>query len=219
VGSHPITATYSGDQNFLAGSSQSLHQDVIAPDFGLSMPASSASVRAGQSATILLSVNLSGNFTDPIDFSCSGLPLFATCTFTPARLTPGPGSSTTTLVIKTSGTNALNTIEPRGTNEPLNAWAMLGGIGVFASVLITGTKRERSAQRKKRATVVAILLLAFVSSSCGGGGGGSSVTTTVPTAAANVTPQGNSTITINAVSNTATGPVNHSATLTLTVTP
>jgi DNA-binding beta-propeller fold protein YncE len=56
-------------------------------DFVVS-PTGRATITAGQSGTITLTVMPLGSFTSPISFSCTGLPALAGCTFSPASVTP-----------------------------------------------------------------------------------------------------------------------------------
>jgi subtilase family serine protease len=70
-----------------------------APGFQLSAAQSSAALTAGAgSATVGLSVNVSGGFNAPVGLSVTGLPAGVTATFSPDSLAaPGSGSSVLTL--------------------------------------------------------------------------------------------------------------------------
>ncbi len=90
VGQHSIAAVYGGDANNAGGTSAVLTQIVNTVDFVLSSTSSSATVSAGSAASFTVTVTSQGSFTNPISFSCSGLPALANCTFSPSTVTPIP---------------------------------------------------------------------------------------------------------------------------------
>ncbi len=67
---------------------------------------STASIKAGETATFTLTITPTGGFNSPVSVSCSGLPALATCTLTPASVTPKGSPVTATLALKTTGPNA-----------------------------------------------------------------------------------------------------------------
>jgi hypothetical protein len=72
------------------------------PDFSVSATPAVQSVAAGGGVTFTVTVaSLNGNFAEPVLLEASGLPPGATATFSPASVTPGPKSGTTTMVIQT----------------------------------------------------------------------------------------------------------------------
>src|SRR5260370_33286445 len=72
------------------------------PNFAVSAAPPSATVTSGQSAAFMLSVGGSGGFSQPVQFACAGLPTGASCSFSPAAVTPGTNSATTaTLTVTT----------------------------------------------------------------------------------------------------------------------
>ena len=84
-----------------------------AVDFALSASPSSVSVRSGHAVqtTIMVSA-LGGSFSNAVGLACSGLPQGAICALSPASVTPGATSASSTLTINTQigGTKT-----PRGT--------------------------------------------------------------------------------------------------------
>ena len=71
--------------------------------FTLSAASNHASVKAGGSAVFYLSVESQNGFSQPVKFSCSGLPQNSTCSFTPSSVTPSANSSAaSTLTISTA---------------------------------------------------------------------------------------------------------------------
>ncbi len=76
------------------------------PDFVLPAPLGSAAatVPAGQPAMFSLNVSQYGAFTGTVSMSCTNLPVYASCTFTPASFTVGSTSTPVTLSISTEQT-------------------------------------------------------------------------------------------------------------------
>jgi len=72
----------------------------IGVDFSVAVSPTSVSVHHGQPITVKVSVTpLGGKFTNAIALSCSGMPAFSSCTFSPATVTPGELVATSTLTI------------------------------------------------------------------------------------------------------------------------
>jgi polygalacturonase/sugar lactone lactonase YvrE len=103
VGSHSITAIYSGDANFLSLTSSQLTQ--LIEDFSLSVNSAATSTLTllpGGTGTFTLTLGPSGASTFPsaVTLSLSGLPPGATYTFSPSTLAAGAGTTTVTLTIQ-----------------------------------------------------------------------------------------------------------------------
>lgn len=78
------------------------------PDFIISTTPGMQNVAAGGGATFTVTVvSLNGAFAQPVALEASGLPPGATATFSPASVTPGLGSATTTLTIQTVAQDAV----------------------------------------------------------------------------------------------------------------
>lgn len=89
VGSHAVTAIYSGDGNFSGGTSAVFTENIFDFTFGPGSGSStSATVSRGGSATYTLAITPPNGQTTPVDitFSTDGLPLGATAVFSPATL-------------------------------------------------------------------------------------------------------------------------------------
>jgi Big-like domain-containing protein/VCBS repeat protein len=104
AGSHTITAAYGGDANNAAASG-SVTQTVDAP-IALAIDGStSLTVASGQSVTTKVSVTGAAGFGGTVNFSCTGLPMYATCSFAPASVTvSGTAAAATTLTVSTAAT-------------------------------------------------------------------------------------------------------------------
>ncbi len=73
-----------------------------AAPFTLGASPNQVNVSAGQSASTTITVTPNAGFAQPVTFACSGLPQGATCSFSPATVTP-PATTSTTLTINTDG--------------------------------------------------------------------------------------------------------------------
>jgi Bacterial Ig-like domain (group 3)/FG-GAP-like repeat len=214
VGAHSITAAYGGDANFAASTSSAVTVTVTAaapPDFSLSLSPASASVSPGSTATSSVSITPSGGFNSQVSFACTGLPVYSTCAFLPATVTPsGSGAASTTLTVATN----VATASIRGSNRPDGRRAGAGETSL--ALILLGLSGLVSQRRKwsgfRWRTLLSVLLVAGVSIgvvACGGGGsssGGSATTSTT-------TPAGTSTVTVTATA----GGLSKTASLTLTV--
>ncbi len=190
------------------GPSNTIPFAVTTDDFSL-YAGSSASVQAGQSAQVTISVYSNLVFYDGVSLSCSGLPANAACKFDPARILSG---SYSILTITTTGATTSNL--KKSPMRDGRMWAMvmlpLGGVFLIAIPRSTWNRRAR----------VLFLMCAFLmlNLSCGGGGsnhaGTTSTSTPGPSSSSNGTPTGSYAITITGTS----GSISHSMTVPLVVT-
>src|ERR1700723_967670 len=79
--------------------------NVFPPAFSIAGSPGSISVTAGGSGTATISVSPQGGFASAVTFGCSGLPAGASCSFSPASVTP-PGTVSTSVTITTSAATA-----------------------------------------------------------------------------------------------------------------
>jgi hypothetical protein len=128
MGSHSITAAYSGDTNFLASTSGTLTQMV--EDFSVSVASSGSTqtTRAGGTATYPLVVTPMGGATLPsaVTLNVSGLPTGATATFTPQVVPAGSSTSNVVLTIQLPSVAAkLDRKTPLNGKAPPLLWGIL----------------------------------------------------------------------------------------------
>ena len=159
-----------------------------------SSTAATQTVTAGQAATFAFSTTSVGNFTGAATFSCTGLPQYAACSFSPSTRTVSAGASTPvalTVTTRQDTTPVLNSSEIG--SRALMALAYLG-VPIFWI-----SRRHRS--HLVRANLVSLTLAAIGlwSATLLLGCSGSSASPPQPTPA--VTPSG--TYTINVVASTA----------------
>jgi hypothetical protein len=104
AGSHTITAAYGGDANNAAASG-TVTQTVDAPIALAIGGSTSLTVASGQSVTTKVSVTGAAGFGGTVNFSCTGLPMYAACSFAPASVTvSGTAAAATTLTVSTAAT-------------------------------------------------------------------------------------------------------------------
>jgi hypothetical protein len=107
IGPHSLTASYSGDHNFLPSRSPTMLFLVNTPPSGPSdftLAASSATtqtVNSGDSANFSFVVNVQGSLSGPVTLSASGLPDLATASFNPGSVVPGSPSTPVTMTVAT----------------------------------------------------------------------------------------------------------------------
>jgi hypothetical protein len=89
-----------------------------APDFGVSLSPSTLTVIAGQQGSYTVSVSSQGGFTGNVSLSVSGLPAFATGSFS-RNPVPPPGTSTLTVRTQRFTTKGTFTIKVTGKSGTL----------------------------------------------------------------------------------------------------
>jgi hypothetical protein len=176
-------------------------------NFSLAISPTSATVVAGNSANITVSITPVSGFNGSVTLTCSGLPTLATCTASPASVTPsGTGMVSSTLTINTTQRTSTppgglpRPLGPGGTARP-GLWLLWALILLAVGAWTTRKNRRRWSWA---ALAVAALWLATFAA-CGSGGTGY----VNPTG----TPAGTYTVAVKATS----GALSQSANFTLTV--
>jgi uncharacterized protein (TIGR03118 family) len=194
-----FTAGLTGEKHGLLGSINTNPTATGTATYGFSASASTATVAAGSSATFVLSVAPTNNFSGTVSLACTGLPEAATCTFSP---TISPASlavtasapATTTLTIATVKKTAL--LQPhtlRGAATAGITAALLLPFGAFLTF-----SRRRSTNQQRHLRLLGLLGILLVSA--GFFAGCSSMSDVfVPS-----TPAGTSAVTVKATSGTIT---------------
>jgi hypothetical protein len=168
---------------------------VPTPDFAFSLNPASLTISSGGTGTSSITVGAIDGFSGSVSFACSGLPAAASCSFSPAAVTPGTPA---TLTITAAASASSNGSPAQFPFAPVTSLALvLGWIGL----------RRRRLQFVPL-LVVALVLVLFSLTGCGSGGayGGGGGQNPPPN-------QTTSTVTVTATS----GSLPHTATLTLTV--
>jgi N-acetylneuraminic acid mutarotase len=198
VGTHTITAVYSGDDGFNAVTSAAVTQTIS--DFNFAPPSggtTSATVQPGGTVTYQLTVTPpSGSTTlSAVTFSVAGLPAGATSTFNPSSVPANSGTTNVTLSV---------TVPAQSAAVPASAprFPLLLGLALLP---LLGLGKAR------RAGKLLLIVLAFGSAAaltaftgCGGGSGSSGGGTSQPQ-------------TYNLTVTATAGSDSHTTNLTLTV--
>jgi len=138
-------------------------------NFAISVTPTALSVTGGQSGTATVSVTPQNLVPSAVSFTCSGLPTGATCSFSPATVTPsGTSTSNTTLTVFTATASAAL---QRNSNPLLPASTLAVAFCFF------GWRKRRSVQLLLLLAVSVIGLSLFTG--CGGGAGKTPVTSTI----------------------------------------
>jgi sugar lactone lactonase YvrE len=164
IGTIYVEAVYSGDANYAPTHSIPTQVTISAPTFTMALNPQILQVKQGQFGTVTLTLTPIGNYTAPISFSCSGLPLESSCAFSsPITTLNNPATQSVTVVISTT---AASTAEMR---RPVPWGGMGGGVAVALMVgVFAGWRRKRF-----KSGLITFLLLAVFSllpiTGCGNG--------------------------------------------------
>ncbi len=212
AGTDSITAVYSGDSSFAGSTSSAVQVTVTAPGFTLSASPASLSIAAGQSGSTTITLTPTGGYSGTLNLSCSGLPAYSTCTFSPSSLSPD-GSNTAVTSSLTIATNVATAALQPGDMPGRPHNSLVYAAASFAGLLfLCGFRRRKAAAQRFGSALFLVLLLALSGSALLVSGCGGSASTTTKTS---VTPAGTSTVVVSAG---ATGGTAQTLNLTVTIT-
>jgi hypothetical protein len=166
AGTYTITALYSGDGTFLPSTSAPI--TLFAADYTVTTATTSFNLFRGQSVSIPITITPSmPDYNPTVTLGCYGLPTEATCTFTPATVSPTGGPAVATLVLATTASNSA--IHRTPANAPAALYAVLVP-GIFGGIFLAGYPKA-SSQRLRAIAFLAVLLSSTVWwSACSGSG-------------------------------------------------
>lgn len=163
----------------------------LQPSFVLSALPASLTVKSGSQGSTELTVTPQNGFNSAVSFACSRLPSNATCSFSPATVTPSNSSASTQLTIAVSA--QANAVLPGA-----RPFLPIGGVFAVAFFLF--------GRRRRGISMVLILVALFCGliqlcacgggASSGGGGGGSPQSYSVTVTATSGTIQETTTVTL-----------------------
>lgn len=151
-GTNTITASYPGDANNTPSNSNSVSVTIIAPDFAPSASPSSATIKAGQTATFTITATPSGGYAGIVRLSCGPLPAETACNFSSTAITPANGPPTTATLTLVTTAPAISTAQDRRTTLPI-----LASIALLC--FLTGTRRTH--QRLLRSSLLTLIFAAI----------------------------------------------------------
>jgi len=128
------------------------------PDFTISASPTSFTVNSGQAVTAAITITPANGFNAAVSFACSGLPAGASCSFTPATVTPSASPVSTSLTLSTPQSAAVSGVRP---------WA-------FSPIVLCLTFGSFFWRKRKRWQGLSLVLLALALSVPGLSGCGSS---------------------------------------------
>jgi hypothetical protein len=166
AGPHSITATYSGDSNYGAGTSSPMTETI--EDFTLAFAENgkgTATAPSGGQATYTLVITPVGGsmFPASVNLAAASVPLGMTAVFSPSTLNAGAGTTTVTLTISLPA-KAANEL-PGG---PLGKGAAPMALALVLLPFIGRLRKGRARLMRLMVLVVASAALALGLSSCGG---------------------------------------------------
>jgi len=178
---------------------------IAVSDFTVTSTQTSANVSPGQSGAYTVNVGEKyGAFSNSVSLACSGLPSEATCIFSPASVTPGSGTATSTLTISTTASSSVLPIfGPGGPNTRL----LVLWLGLLLALTALAVFARKSKRKFGFAIASCALLICLVAPVVSCGGGGSSTPSNPGT------PVGMYSVTVTGTSNQ----LQHSTTVGLTV--
>jgi uncharacterized repeat protein (TIGR03803 family) len=203
--------TYSGGANAQGGVDGVIFK-LTTPDFTIGSNPTTVTIGSpGQQGTTTIMITPSGGFNQIITFSCGGLPMGASCSFTPASVAPNGGAVSTNLSMETRAASLAIPRQPFGQEQMLLFALVIPGL-----LMLGRTSRGEPRQAGRFGGILVLVVLLFAVSvigldGCGGGNGGGSAGSGGGSGGG--TPVGTYTVT---VMGTASG-LSHATTLTLVV--
>jgi len=148
VGTDQITASYAGNQDIdFNGAASAAFPETITKvnttDFTVSATPNPASAGVGYAALLTVTVTANNGFAEGVNLTCGSLPNEATCTFAPAAIASGGGTSM--LIVLTTAPHSCGTTQPyflgaNGGGPHLAPFALPALAGLVA-FLIPGKRR------------------------------------------------------------------------------
>ncbi|WP_158792752.1 S-layer family protein [Granulicella sp. L60] len=167
---HILTASYSGDTNFVASSTSATGVTVAvgAPQFTFAGTGANAlTVSPGSVAAYTFSISPNSvNYAGPVTFSVVGLPPGATASFNPSTILASGGAQTVTMAVQTPAVTANNRMH----SSPLGSGRVPAMLSLLLLPLVVNNKMRRRLGTGLLMLVVLMVGLATITG-CGSGSG------------------------------------------------
>ena len=183
VGSDLVTATYSGDANYVSSSASGTVVVVASPTFSIATSGQALSSGASSDSSITFSSTSYGGWQGVINYQCvaSSLPTNAICVFSPGQVTVLASTSLTPYPVVTT---QLKVVVNNPPNSPAQS-SMPWWIGGFTGLLLL--RMRRKVLRGAWAKAVALAGIALIAIAASGLTACTSVQYTTPPGASTVT--------------------------------
>jgi len=136
VGTHAVTAVYSGDSANNPSTSPLLNEVIQPNTFTLTVNPTALNLTIGQAASIAVTITDNGDFNEPVQLTCSGQGVETLCSFATATI-PAGGGTTTLTVVPQPPHNCTTTASK---DHPGTKWPMMAGAGLL---LVTVRRRRK----------------------------------------------------------------------------
>ena len=160
LGTHTITAVYSGDANFTPTTTTLAEVVISAADFTVASSTGRQLIPPGASANFAIVVSsMNEAFTNSVTMSATNLPPGATYTFNPAAVTPGTAGASTTFTVSVPSQSSM-------------ASRRRVGAVAYALLLLPFAWLKRHRRGRQRLLFLMLVALVFFGavSGCGDGG-------------------------------------------------
>jgi hypothetical protein len=149
MGSYLITAVYEGAPGFAPATlpvSDALTLSIAQDDYSPTLSATSLSVASGKTGQLGLKLSSLGSFAGAVTPTCTGLPQYATCSFTPAaaNLTLG-GAASVVLTVNTDAIPATAGLGSAPASTGLDDLARYGMLALLSVLALGSLPRRRRA--------------------------------------------------------------------------
>jgi subtilisin family serine protease len=153
---------------------QSLSGVTGSPDFTVAAAPATATVSAGVSAIYTVTATPTNGFSQIVTWNCSGAPMGAACSVSPATVTlDGAHSATATVTLMTMARGWSPRLPSPQSRPPILPWlSAVACIAFLAAFFVCSAMRHALRERYGWAATAVLLTVSLCAYACGGGYGG-----------------------------------------------
>jgi hypothetical protein len=153
---------------------QSLSGVTGSPDFTVAAAPATATVSAGVSAIYTVTATPTNGFSQIVTWNCSGAPMGAACSVSPATVTlDGAHSATATVTLMTMARGWSPRLPSPQSRPPILPWlSAVACIAFLAAFFLCSAMRHALRERYGLAATAVLLTVSLCAYACGGGYGG-----------------------------------------------